>query len=226
MTIDVSCQRSIDQAAATLREQLGTASGSLGMVLAAGAGLLKPVELVDRQDYQRLFDVNVFGPVTFVQQMMPLLRERGGRVIYIGSTSGRIASAFSGAYGASKAALDAIVGAQRRELAGVPVHVSLLEPGVVNTPFWDKLRAQQPALRARLASPDLAHYANLLAHHEPSPNAQGIDPQHVASRVLHILAAPAPRRRYLVGRDARLKSLLLRALPDSAFERLQAWRAG
>jgi NAD(P)-dependent dehydrogenase (short-subunit alcohol dehydrogenase family) len=120
-------------------------------------------------------------------------------------------------YCASKHALEAISDALRLELRPWGISVSLIQPGAVRTPIWDKgLRAGAQLLRN--APPEVlslygaaTDIATKMAIHE---NETGVDPVEVARAVEHALLSPRPRTRYPVGRQARLLIPLSRILPD------------
>ncbi|MGY6216467.1 SDR family NAD(P)-dependent oxidoreductase [Methylolobus aquaticus] len=226
VSLDVSSGDSIQRAAGTAMDWITEASASVGIVNAIGVGAVKPVELTSSDDYHDLFQVNVFGPMAFIQALMPSLRKQGGRIVHVGSTSGRIASPLTGNYAATKATLDALVACQRLELAGSNIHVTLLEPGVVNTPFWDKLKAQQQHLLPVLRAYGLERYERLLGRRCGGNPPSGSFPAQVARQVAALLATRAPRRRYACGKDAYRKLALQRLLPDTWFEWLQMRRLG
>ena len=225
--LDVSCGDSIQRAASVAMDWIAKSPASVGIVNAIGIGAVKPVELTSTDEYHNLFQVNVFGPMAFLQALMPLLREHGGRIVHVGSTSGRIASPLTGSYAATKATLDALVACQRLELGGSNVHVSLLEPGVVNTPFWEKLKEQQQQLLPALRAHGVMRYERLLGRRDASDPPTGASPAEVARQVAALLATTqSPRRRTACGKDAQRKLALLRILPDAWFEWLQLRRLG
>src|SRR3712207_5359552 len=79
----------------------------------AGIVLAGPVEALDLDDLRRQLDVNVVAQVAVTQAVLPALRARGGRIVFISSVSGRVSTPFSGAYNASKFALEGIADALR-----------------------------------------------------------------------------------------------------------------
>jgi len=73
--------------------------------------------------------VNVFGQVAVTQAMMPMLRTAHGRIVFIGSNSGRISTPLMAPYGASKFAVEALAGSMRLELRPWGMRVVVNEPG-------------------------------------------------------------------------------------------------
>ena len=189
----------------------------LGIVNNAGIAVAGPVEFVPLDDWRRQLEVNVLGVVAMVQAFTPLLRAGRGRVVTIGSMGGRLAQPMAAPYCASKYALEAISDALRIELLPWDIGVSLVQPGAVRTPIWEKgmsaggelLRAAPPQLRDLYGR--AIEIAQRTAEHE---NETGVEPLEVARAVEHALLAQRPRTRYPVGRQARVIIPLTRLLPD------------
>lgn len=188
-----------------------------GIVNNAGIAVAGPVEFVPLDRWREQLEINVLGMVSMVQSFAPLLRESRGRIVTIGSLGGRLAQPMAAPYCASKHALEAISDALRLELRPWNISVSLIQPGAVKTPIWDKgLRAGAELLRT--APPEVqtlygaaVEVATRIAIHE---NETGVDPIDVARAVEHALLSSRPRTRYPVGRQAKLLIPLSRLLPD------------
>ena len=80
-------------------------------------------------------EVNVVGQIAVTQAFLPSLRKARGRIVNIGSLSGLISSPFTGAYSASKFALEALTDSLRMELRPWKIQVSIVEPGFIQTPI-------------------------------------------------------------------------------------------
>jgi NAD(P)-dependent dehydrogenase (short-subunit alcohol dehydrogenase family) len=192
-----------------------------GLVNSAGIAVVGPVELAPVEEWRRQFDVNVIGLVAVTQACLPLLRRGRGRIVNIGSIAGRSALPGSAAYDASKFAIEAISDALRIELDPWGIRVSIIEPGAVATPIWQKTLSALDDLR-RQAGPDrYALYERLMARvrKEAEQPRGAIAAGKVVDAVHHAMTARRPRTRYVVGRDARLW-LLLNLLPDRWRDRL------
>ena len=112
----------------------------------AGIGVPGPLEALPLDDLRRQLDVNVVGQVAVTQAALPLIRRGGGRIVFVGSVGGILASQFAGAYHASKFAIEAIADVWRQELDPEGIPVILIEPAVISTPIWDKAIARLDAL--------------------------------------------------------------------------------
>jgi NAD(P)-dependent dehydrogenase (short-subunit alcohol dehydrogenase family) len=123
-----------------VREVLESSGGLDAVVCNAGMGIYGAVEDVSIEAAKSQFETNFFGILRVLRATLPGMRERGaGRIILVGSLAGRAPIPFQAHYSASKAAVDALNGALRNELNPFGIHVSLIEPGDINTPFNDAM---------------------------------------------------------------------------------------
>src|SRR5438128_1890005 len=102
LALDVTDERSVADAAATVREHT---AGLDGLVNNAGVIVQGPLELVPAAELRRQFEINVLGQMAITQAVLPLLREARGRIVNVGAPSGRVAIPLLGPIGASKAAM-------------------------------------------------------------------------------------------------------------------------
>ena len=177
----------------------------------AGVAVSGPVEYVPIEEWRKQLEVNVIGQVAVTQAFLPALRAGGpgGRIVNVSSIGGRIALPLAGPYAASKFALEAVSDSLRRELRAEGLHVSLIEPGGVKTPIWEKGVDTRELDRAEHA-PGGARALRPIDRRDPQAGEQiatktGMEPSVVADAIVHALTADRPRTRYLVGprRQAR-----------------------
>ena len=220
--LDVTCATSATRAAEFATALAGD-RGLAGLVNNAGISVMGPVETLSIDRWRRQYDVNVFGTIALTQACLPALRRAKGRVVIVSSIAGRISTAYSGAYSSSKHALEAIADALRLEVARWNVGVSLIEPGAVATPIWDKVDASWTEA-ATDAAPDVSElYRDTIADMRAEvarygARAIGVEP--VVKAVEHALTSRRPRVRYLVGSEARLRAALRAWLPDRLHDAL------
>lgn len=104
----------------------------------AGLGWYGYLDEMPWTEAQSLLQVNIGAAVHLTRLFLPLMRARGsGHVINMSSIAGQIPSQGIAVYAGSKAFLDAFTTALHREMRGSGVHVSLVCPGPVKTPFFD-----------------------------------------------------------------------------------------
>ena len=146
--IDVTDARTITEAAAQVEQALGDVP-LVGLVNNAGIGIGGPVEFLQASELRRQMEVNLIGPVLVTQAFMPMLRRSRGRIVFISSVGGKVATPLLGPYCASKFALEGLCDSMRAELKPFGISVSIVEPGGVKTAMVDKARsAADDALRS------------------------------------------------------------------------------
>lgn len=190
-----------------------------GLVNNAGIARGGPLEFLPIDEWRTQFEVNVLGQVAVTKALIPLLRRGRGRVVFIGSITGRVSTPFLGPYGASKHAIEAVAESLREELRPWDIAVSVVEPGAVRTPIWAKGRDFADQLERRLPAEAHDLYDDAITDLRRTIDNQervGVPPDRVAAVVERALTAARPRYRYLVGRDARGAGMLERLLPDRA----------
>lgn len=215
--VDVTDGMQIDALVRRL-DELG-ASRLDGLVNNAGIARGGPLEFLPIDEWRTQFEVNVLGQVAVTKALIPLLRRGRGRVVFIGSISGRVSTPFLGPYGASKHAIEAVAESLREELRPWDIAVSVVEPGAVRTPIWAKGRDFADQLERRLPAEAHDLYDDAITDLRRTIDNQervGVPPDRVAAVVERALTAARPRYRYLVGRDARGAGMLERLLPDRA----------
>jgi NAD(P)-dependent dehydrogenase (short-subunit alcohol dehydrogenase family) len=231
--LDLTAGDQIEAAAAQVAGTVGE-GGLYGLVNNAGIAVGGPLEFLPLSEFRRQMEVNVTGQVAMTQAMLPLIRRarasgesRAGRIVFIGSISGLSALPLTGAYGASKHALEAIADALRMELRPWGIEVVMVEPGSIATPIWNtSLRSATESLGA-VSDEMNANYGRLLGAvrrrvERAASGLRGGPPDSVARVVERALVSDRPRTRYLVGRDAKIRFLLKRLLPDRVMDAVVA----
>ena len=216
IALDVADSLSVSTAASAVAGAVGDA-GLDGLVNNAGIVVTGPVEFLPLPELRRQLEINVVGQVAVTQAFLPLIRAARGRIVNMGSIAGRLATPFSSAYGASKFALEALTDALRLELAPWGISVSIIEPGAVATPIWEKGMKNGAAMLAAAPPEALVLYAEALeAFKRTSEHAakNAADPMDVARAVEHALTAAKPKTRYVVGRRARIGAAMALLVPD------------
>jgi NAD(P)-dependent dehydrogenase (short-subunit alcohol dehydrogenase family) len=221
ITLDITSAASIRHAVELVAAAVGT-GGLGGLVNNAGIGVPGPLETLAPDDLRRQLDVNVVGHVATTQAFLPLIREAAGRIVFVGSVGGVLASQFAGAYHASKFAIEAIADVWRQELDPEDVDVVLIEPSAISTPIWDKAIAKLDTLQ-RDAPPALARYRDRLdAFRDTLDSARehGKPAGDVAEAIVEALTTERPRTRYVVGADGKLAAALRPLIPDRLADKL------
>jgi NADP-dependent 3-hydroxy acid dehydrogenase YdfG len=111
-----------------------------GLVNNAGASIQGPIADIDLAEYRRILDLNVVSIIGVTQAVLPAMRQqRFGRIVNISSGTTRRVATGSGAYAATKSAVNMISAVLREELAADGIAVSLLLPSITATEFGNGL---------------------------------------------------------------------------------------
>jgi NAD(P)-dependent dehydrogenase (short-subunit alcohol dehydrogenase family) len=220
--LDLRSAESLQSAVDAIKEKtLG--AGLYALVNNAGLVMPGPLECLESAVWDEQWAVNVRGPFQLTRLLIASLRIGGGRIVNIGSINGLVAKPFIGAYSACKHCMLALSDVLRMELAPWNIHVSVVVPGRVCTPLWEKARASGRGMVDSLDDTMAPLYSGrlsaLLSSAEQRGNG-GLTPAAVADVVLGVLAASRPRPRYLVGLDARIQAVLKWLLPARRVDRL------
>jgi len=223
LMIDVTDTESIRSAAAIVEaETAGT--GLAGLVNNAGIAIAGPLEYMPIDQLRRQLDVNLVGHVAVTQAFLPMLRRARGRIVNIGSIGGRMATPLMGPYNASKFAMEAITDSLRGELRPWRMSVSIVEPGAIATPLWERGTAIADEMERDLPPEGRQRYGRAIAAVRQAAEkmaSAAIPPDEVAKAVAHALLSRHPKTRYVVGRDARVQAVLAKVVPDRLQDRLK-----
>ncbi|MEM1370970.1 MAG: SDR family NAD(P)-dependent oxidoreductase [Pseudomonadota bacterium] len=124
--LDVTNQEQIDAAVARIEKE---GRGLWGVVNNAGVNVVAPLVAAREDEFQFLFNVNVFGVHRVTKAFAPLVVASKGRIVNVSSISGILSGPNYGMYSASKHALEAMTDALASEMEPFGVHVSAVNPG-------------------------------------------------------------------------------------------------
>lgn len=143
--LDVTSDESVEN----LVGFLGDAPLHLLVANAGGAFDANTVVAANLDRWRQSYDVNVIGTVRTVRALHPaLLRSGDGHIVITGSTAGQVVYETGGSYTAAKHAEHALAGTLRLELAGEPIRVTEIAPGMVRTEEFALNRNEGDAAKA------------------------------------------------------------------------------
>ena len=217
--LDVTDADQIARASRTVSERVGE-HGLHGLVNNAGIAAGGLVEYLEPEELRRVFETNTIAPISVSRPMIPLLRKAQGRIVMISSIAGFSSTPLLSPYCASKFALEALTDAMRLELKPWGIEVVSVQPGAIKTEIWDKARSYVESELRKYPPNAFKKYGPLLSRMSESlEKPKGVDADEVARTVETALTVAHPRARYLVGRDALVRSWIER-LPTSLRDRL------
>jgi NAD(P)-dependent dehydrogenase (short-subunit alcohol dehydrogenase family) len=212
----------------TKPEQISKAVDEVGdslwaLVNNAGISIPGPLECLAPERLRLQLDTNLVGPLAVIQAFLPLLRQSRGRIVNVTSGLGRIAVPYMGAYAAAQFAKEGMSDALRRELKPFDINVSVVQPGMIVTPIWEKLTqfGQDILASARPETTSLYRdsFLNSLAMNEKSAKESKTQPVDFAHAVVRALTDARPKTRYHVGSDMVAAAIIARVLPDRVLDK-------
>ena len=190
----------------------------------AAYGMIGAMEDIPPEKLRHSFEVNVIGLHDLTRRIIPAMRAQGhGRIVMCSSVLGLVSGPYRGAYCASKYALEAMSDALRLELKPAGIHVSLIEPGPIESEFLATTLTTFEASVATDASAHKAFYDRKLAEMRLGGKSRfKLGPEAVAAKVIDALESRRPMARYRVGLPTHAAALLKRLLPDRLMDPILA----
>jgi short-subunit dehydrogenase len=216
VTDETACKRVVDDVVKK--------SGRIDVLVNnAGYGAFGPLAELPLAEMRRQLEVNVVAPLGLIQKVAPVMaRQKGGLIVNIGSVSGVLATPFSGAYCASKAALHLMSDALRMELAPFGIRVVIVQPGAITSRFGEGASASaETTIR-----PDSLYAACEKAIRKRATLSQqgAMDAGEFASGIVALLDSGRPLLR--LGPKSALLPFLERWLPVKIRDRYLARKFG
>ncbi|MBW5447364.1 SDR family NAD(P)-dependent oxidoreductase [Cohnella sp. CFH 77786] len=134
--MDVTDSAQVDETAARVHERFGRLDILLNN---AGYGEFIPFGEATLEHFRDMMDVNYLGTVRCAKAVLPyMLRAGEGHIVNVASLAGKIGTAKSSAYTATKHAVIGLTESLRQELRGTGILVSSVNPGPIDTPFFQR----------------------------------------------------------------------------------------
>ncbi|MBH9965161.1 SDR family oxidoreductase [Bacillus sp. V3] len=176
-------------------------------------------EEVNLNEYREQFETNVFGVMAVTQVILPFMREqRKGKIINMGSISGRFGFPGLSPYVSSKHALEGYSESLRLELKPFGIDVFLVEPGSYKTNIWTTgMKVASGSLVKE--SPYHTYMKRIQSELEAGQSSLG-DPAEIAAIIRAIGTGKITRFRVPAGKGTRAAILLKSILPWSVIEKI------
>jgi NAD(P)-dependent dehydrogenase (short-subunit alcohol dehydrogenase family) len=210
VTLDITDAEQVAALERVLPARLDAVVNNAGVVVGG------PLEIVPTAELRRQFEVNVIGQLAVTQAVLPRLRQSGGRIVFVSSVNGRIATPLLGPYCASKFALEAAADALRMELKPWQIRVSVVEPAQTATDMWKTAEQAADGMEAVMSPGQRVLYSIHVAGFRkmiPASQKAAVPAKIVAQVVAAALTDRRPKARYAVGVGPKLQMLLVNSLP-------------
>src|SRR6185295_17486863 len=180
----------------------------------AGYGMFGPIEDITTEDVKLQFETNFFGVIRLIKEIVPIMRKQGnGTIVNISSMVGRFGVPLNAAYVSSKFAIEGLSESISYELAEFGIKIIVIEPGVVQTNFFNNLKINgldtsspyYELMKKRVSVLKIA------MKNSPTSSSQ------VANTILDALNSKRPEFRYVIGMDAKNSIQKKDSLSDKKF---------
>ena len=189
----------------------------------AGVSVRSVVEHVGEAESIDQLDINFRAPMELTRLVLPGMRaRRSGRILNISSVGGMMAMPTMGVYSASKFALEGACEALWYEVRPWNIHVTLVEPGFINSDGFEKVRwtALGELAASQPSNAYHAHYREMSRFIGRLMRWARATPESVATKVERLMLRRSPPLRAPATLDAWAFSLLRRLLPRSPYHAL------
>lgn len=210
------CDVTNDASVANLVDDVLAEAGRIDLLVNnAGFGVTGAAEESSIAQVRSLFETNFYGVVRVTNAVLPIMRkQRGGRILNVGSVLGLVPAPYGAYYSASKFAIEGYSESLDHEVREFGVRVAIIEPGATRTSFeGSNVRGDSP----------LAAYEQTQAKYRVAFDqamAAGDPAEEVAATIVRAARDKTPRLSYLSGKAARQSAFARRFLPRSLFDRI------
>ena len=205
---DVSKKEDIDNAFSEINK---LCDGLDFFVYSAGTSMAAPFEYTEDEDYRYLCEVNFYGLAKATRLAVPLVKKRGGRILFISSLGGAVPIPYDAFYSASKSAVNMLAVELNMELKPFGIDVMTALPGGTATDFTAKRLVYSREKCGDYAAKTLKS-AKVLAEIEQG----GMAPQDVAKEIYSALRSRKPPIYLTVGAKNKILRGAGKLLPKKA----------
>ena len=213
--LDVNDNRSVKEAIGKIESEQGSIDV---LVNNAGYVLLGPIEQLSIEEFKEQFETNFFGVIRIIKEVLPIMRrQRGGTIVNISSSAGRIGLPLNSPYVGSKFALEGLSESIAYEVEQFGIRVVIIEPGFIRTNLINSGASPKRALDPKSPYFSLMekvenHFKSMMENVSSSSSAE-----EVAKVILQAVRSENPDLRYIVGTtmiQARMN------MPDREFRKM------
>jgi NAD(P)-dependent dehydrogenase (short-subunit alcohol dehydrogenase family) len=216
LTLDVTKPTEIEAAARQAIDGFGHIDV---LVNNAGYGVSGAIEEMSEEEFDPMFQTNIYGLIRTTRAFLPHFRERrSGHIINFSSIGGLVGGAGWGFYSTTKFAVEGFSEALAAEMEPLGVRVTLIEPGPFRTNFLGR--------SGQLAERELPEYAEtagkMRTFVRTQPGKQPGDPQKAVEAIIAVADSPEPPLHLILGKGALMR---FRDKLSTLQKEIAAWEA-
>ena len=210
--LDVDKEESI----VTAIKKISSEHGRLDVLVNnAGYGQFGCTEDITLDDFRKQFETNFFSIVRIIQEVSPIMRnQKSGIIVNISSVVGKIGLPGSPAYISTKFALEGFSECLRYELGQFGIKITLIEPGVVKTNFFNSMKVPESKI-----DPKYKELTDHILAGLKMMAQMGTPPSQVADVIIKAINSDEILPRYTVGTDAAMFMEAKQSKTDIEFEK-------
>jgi short-subunit dehydrogenase len=220
--LDLTKTEQIKEATEKIKNACNSNGKFYALINNAAFALGGPIELADIDSVKHTFEVNLFGIIELIKNMLPIIRKDVGRIINVSSTNAIISFPFLSIYSATKFALEAITDSLRLELNKWGIKVSTIYPDVVKTPIFDKsipvsfehFKSNDPE-KQDLYKSEFDSFIKTIN----KMVSKGVEPEVIAKSILKCLNARKPKISYIPEKNGKLSLVLKKFLSKKSLDK-------
>lgn len=210
--LDVTKSESIKKAIAKGVEAFGVIDV---IVNNAGYAVVGPFEGTTEEQVGKEVLTNIIGVMNGTREILPLFRkQKYGTIINIASMGGRFTFPLYSVYHASKWAVEGFSESLQHELIPLNIKVKIIEPGTIQTNFYQK------SMDLSKVNEAYKSYVDTVLPYMQSSGMYGSKPEVIARLIYNAAIDTSWRLRYAGGKNAKVGLFLRKILPDEIFNRL------
>ncbi len=215
-TLDVTKPAEIEAVARQAIKEFGHVDV---LVNNAGFGVSGAIEEMSEEEFEPMFQTNIYGLIRTTRAFLPHFRERrSGHIVNFSSIGGLVGGAGWGFYSTTKFAVEGFSEALAAEMKPLGVRVTLIEPGPFRTDFLGR--------SGQLAQRELAEYAEtagkMRTFVRTQSGKQPGDPQKAVEAIIAVADSPEPPLHLILGKSALAR---FRDKLSSLQKEIAAWEA-
>ena len=211
LVLDITDERAVSE----LHDAIKLAIGERPLdVICNNAGTSVPAATMDQSvnSFRAAIELNLIAPFAVTKACFPVLKQPGGRIVFVGSLAGVHSLPFAAAYSAAKHGIEALAASLRVELSDNGIDTIVIAPGSVRTAIGEKIGTGQ---QLEGVNGEFSEKFQNMGAHMAKEAATALEPERIAALVEKAVLSPNPKPRYVGAPNPVQDWILPKILPLS-----------